>query len=59
MKHDGVRLNGRAAMTAKAKTGGTQKRRVAKRDKGTAKARAVAGSTPAPVFSKLTKARQE
>lgn len=46
----GVRLSGRAAKTAKAKTGGTQKRRAATRDKGTAEARAVAGSIPAPGF---------
>lgn len=46
----GVLLSGRAAKTAKAKTGGTHKRRAAKRDKGTAEARAVAGSIPAPGF---------
>lgn len=58
MKHnDGVRLSGRAAMTAKSKTRGTQKRRAAKRDKGTDKARADAGSTPAPVFSPAQEAR--
>lgn len=46
----GVCLSGRAAKTAKAKTGETQMRRAAKRDKGTAEARAVAGSIPAPGF---------
>jgi hypothetical protein len=53
----GVRLNGRAAMTPKTKAGGTQKRRAAKRDKGTAKGRAVAGSSPAPGFSAAQEAR--
>ncbi len=48
----GVRLSGRAATTAKAKTGGTQKRRAAKRNKGTADARAVDGSNPSPGFPK-------
>lgn len=53
----GVRLNGRAAKTTKAKTGGTRKRRAAKRDKGTADVRAVAGSTPTPGFLKLRNVR--
>lgn len=51
----GVRLNGRAATTSKAKTGGTRKRRAAKSDNGTAKERAAGGSTPPPGSSrKLT-----
>lgn len=53
----GVRLSGRAATTAKAKTGGTQKRRAAKRDKGTADARADDGSNPSPGFRKLRNVR--
>jgi len=46
----GVRLSGRAAKTAKSKTGGKRKRRAAKPDNGTDNARAVAGSIPAPGF---------
>lgn len=53
----GVRLNGRAAKTAKPKASGKQKRRAAKLDKGTGSARAAAGSTPAPGFPKLSKVR--
>lgn len=53
----GVRLSGRAAKTPKAKTGRSQKRRAAKRDKGTAKGRADAGSIPAPGFPKLKNVR--
>lgn len=52
-----VRLSGRAATTPKDKTGGTRKRRAAKRDKGTADGRAVGGSNPPHAFSPAQEAR--